>query len=210
VTHEEIEREVRTLCAAGDVAGGASVAIRGYGREVFGLLVTQHRTESDADEVFATWSERVLRHLGSFQWDCTLRTWVYTIARHASASYLRDRGVEARRNVPLADSSAPVPEALQAAARTETRPYLRTTAKSKLAEIRDALPPEDRALLVLRLDRGLEWKELARIMLGAEGGLDEDTLRRESQRLRKRFQLLKERLVEAGRRHGLVGEPEEP
>jgi RNA polymerase sigma-70 factor (ECF subfamily) len=59
---------------------------------------------------------------------------------------------------------------------------------------------------VLRLDRGLEWKELARVMLGAEAGLDEEVLRREAQRLRKRYQLLKEKLVEAGRRHGLVGD----
>jgi RNA polymerase sigma-70 factor (ECF subfamily) len=195
VTHEEIEREVRGLCQQGDPVGGAAAAIRGYGREVFGLLVTQHRTETDADEVFAVWSERVLRHLGAFQWDCSLRTWVYTIARNASYSYTRDRGVEARRNVSLGD------DALAAGARTETRPYLRTTAK-----IRDALPPEDRALLVLRLDRGLEWKELARVMLGAEAGLDEEVLRREAQRLRKRYQLLKEKLVEAGRRHGLVGD----
>lgn len=203
---EQLEREVRRRCEAGDPAGAAAVAIGAYGREVFGLLVTQHRTEADADEVFAVWSERVLRNLGAFHWDCSLRTWVYTIARNASHSYTRDRGVEARRNVPLADSGAPFAEALHAQARTETLPYLRTTAKNKLAEIRDALPPEDRALLVLRLDRGLEWKELARVMLGAEASLDEAVLRRESQRLRKRYQLLKERLVEAGRRHGLIGD----
>jgi RNA polymerase sigma-70 factor (ECF subfamily) len=204
MTRAEIEREVNERCREGAFADGAAAAIRGYGPEVFGLLLAQHRTESDADEVFAIWSERVLRHLAAFQWECSLRTWLYTLARNASHSYTRDRGVEARRNVPLADSSAPG-GALQAQARTETRPYLRTTAKNKLAEIRDALPPDDRALLVLRLDRGLDWKELARVTLGAEGPLDEGTLRRESARLRKRYQLLKERLVEVGRREGLLG-----
>jgi RNA polymerase sigma-70 factor (ECF subfamily) len=57
----------------------------------------------------------------------------------------------------------------------------------------------------LRVDRGLEWKELARIMLGDEATITGPLLERESRRLRKRFQHVKERLVAAGRRQGLIG-----
>jgi RNA polymerase sigma-70 factor (ECF subfamily) len=87
--------------------------------------------------------------------------------------------------------------------RTQTKPYLRTEAKSKLAELRDSLPPEDRTLLVLRIDKGMEWKDLARVMLGEEADVSDAQLTKESQRLRKRFQLLKDRLVEQGRKEGL-------
>lgn len=203
---EALEREVRRACEAQEIASAASLAVRGYGREVFGLLAAQHPNEADADEVFAVFSERVLRGLPTFQWDCSLRTWLYTIARNTSHTYRRDRGAEARRNAPLLDSSAQ--GALHAQVRTDTKPYLRTTAKDKLEEIRSALPPEDRALLVLRLDRRLDWKEIARILLGAEQPPDEAALKKESQRLRKRYQILKDRLIEVGRRSGLIEDRE--
>jgi hypothetical protein len=60
--------------------------------------------------------------------------------------------------------------------RTQTKPYLRTEAKSKLAELRDSLPDEDRTLLVLRIDKGMEWKDLARVMLGEEAEVSDAQL----------------------------------
>lgn len=81
-------------------------------------------------------------------------------------------------------------------------------ATSKLAEIREALPPEDRMRLVLRLDKGLDWNDVARVMLGEEAPIDEGSLKRAAQRERKRFQILKERLIEEGRRAGLLGSNE--
>jgi RNA polymerase sigma-70 factor (ECF subfamily) len=57
---------------------------------------------------------------------------------------------------------------------------------------------------VLRVDRKLAWNELAEVLHDGEGPLDPSGIKREAARLRKRFQLLKERLVELGRREGLV------
>jgi RNA polymerase sigma-70 factor (ECF subfamily) len=200
---EQIERETRRLCEAGDAAGAAAAAIRGYGPEILGFLVAVHRSDQDADEVFSLWAERVFRGLPGFGWDSSLRTWAYTIARNASSNFVRGRRNRARRE--LAAESAEL-AAVEQQVRTETRPYLRTDAKDKLARIRDALPPEDRALLVLRVDKRLEWKDLARVMLDDDRPVTEADLARESQRLRKRFQILKEKLVEAGRRQGILGD----
>jgi len=200
---EQLEREVRRLCQAGDAAAAATAAVRGYGPEILGFLVAMHRSDQDADEVFALWAERVFRGLPGFGWDASLRTWAYTIARNASANFVRGRRNRARRE--LAAESAEL-LAVEQEVRTETRPYLRTDAKDKLAAIRDALPPEDRALLVLRVDKRLEWRDLARVMLGDDQSVTEADLTRESQRLRKRFQILKEKLIEAGRREGILGD----
>ena len=52
---------------------------------------------------------------------------------------------------------------------------------------------EDRTLLVLRVDRALEWEEVARVTLGVAEP-DATLLKRETERLRKRFQLLKDEL----------------
>lgn len=199
---ERVEREVREACDEGAFPRATEIAIRGYGPEILGFLVAMHRTEQDADEVFSIWCERLLRGLPAFGWEASLRTWVYTVARNASANFVRGRRNRARRE--LAGESDELAAAEQAV-RTETRPYLRTEAKDKLAKIRDALPPEDRALLVLRVDKGLEWKDLARVMLGDDRAATEAELSRESQRLRKRFQILKQKLLEAGRREGILG-----
>ena len=199
----ELESEVRRLCRAGDTASAAAAAVRGYGPEVLGFLVALHRSDQDAGDVFSIWAERVFRGLPGFAWDASLRTWAYTVARNASANFVRGRRNRARRE--LAAESAEL-AAVEQQIRTDTRPYLRTEAKDKLAAIRDALPPDDRALLVLRVDKGLEWKALARIMLGDDEPVTDADLTRESQRLRKRFQLLKEKLVEAGRREGILGD----
>lgn len=202
----DVEREVRRLCEEGSVAAAAVAAIRAYGPEILGFLIAQHRSEQDANEVFSIWSERLFRGLPSFGWNSSLRTWTYTVARNASINFVRDRKVRARREL---DARSGEIAAVEQQVRTGTPMYLRTEAKSKLAAIRDALPPEDRMLLVLRVDKRLEWKDLARVMLGEDGELTEAALAKESQRLRKRFQLLKEKLLEAGKRAGILGEDEQ-
>jgi RNA polymerase sigma-70 factor, ECF subfamily len=201
---EALEREVRHLCEQGEPARAAETAIRGYGPEILGVLTATHRGEEAAEEVFSQWSERLWRGIGGFTWSCSLRTWAYTLARNASISFQRHERYRERLHPPMPDSELLSQVALQV--RTQTKPYLRTEAKSKLAELRDSLPDEDRTLLVLRIDKGMEWKDLARVMLGEEADVSAAQLTKESQRLRKRFQLLKERLIEQGRREGLLPE----
>lgn len=197
----EAEREVRRLCEAGDFSGAASATIRIHGPEILGFLVSYHRSDTDGDDVFSLWSERVLRGLPGFGWGSSLRTWAYAIARNASANFARGRRARGRH-----EELAVTAEILAVAhqARTETPMHRRTEARDKLAAIRDALPPEDHMLLVLRLDKRMEWKDVSSVMLGQED-VSDAVLARESQRLRKRFQLLKERLVEAGKQAGILG-----
>ena len=193
--NEMVERDVRALCDAGDHAGAATAALRGYGPELYSFLAAIHR--DDADDVFADVSARIWRGLPAFGWQSSLRTWAYVIARNASLT----ARVKAKREVALDDAS----EAHQLAVevRTATKSYLRTEAKTKFAAIRAELPLEDQELLILRVDRNLDWKELAQTL--AEGELDDAALKREAARLRKRFSVLKEKLLEAGRAAGLVG-----
>lgn len=44
------------------------------------------------------------------------------------------------------------------AVRTRTAEYLRTEVKDRIAKLRDSLDPEDRTLLILRVDRKLGWR----------------------------------------------------
>jgi RNA polymerase sigma-70 factor (ECF subfamily) len=198
---DALEREVRRKCEAGDVEGAATEALRGYGPEVYSLLCALHRSEDDAADVFSVFSENLWRGLPSFGWQCTLRTWAYTIARNASHRFLR--GVRRdRKGVGLSEASAA--ERLAVQVRTHTRTWMRTETKDRFAQLRESLPAEDQMLLVLRVDRGLEWTELARVLSDQPPDDDDEALKREAARLRKRFQLLKEKLVEMARREGLL------
>jgi RNA polymerase sigma-70 factor (ECF subfamily) len=191
-----LESDVRAKSRRGDVDGATAAALKGYGPELFGFLCALERDEDNASDAFAQLSEDVWRGLAAFGWDCSLRTWMYTLARNASHRLHRNKK---RTQVPL--SQAPELAALAEKVRTRTMTFMRSESKDKFARIRATLAPEDEALLVLRVDRQLDWNELARVL---SGELDDDALKRESARLRKRFQLLKEKLLELGRQEGLV------
>jgi RNA polymerase sigma-70 factor (ECF subfamily) len=197
-----IEDVIRARVAEGDLAAAATEALRAYGGELRAYLLATHRNAEDADEVFALVCERVWRGIAGFGFESSVRTWTYAIARNASSNYRRDARVRGRRVTRL-DTSDEL-SALIDHARSETRPYLRTEAKDKLAAIRASLDDDDRDLLVLRVDRGLEWKDLARAM--SDAPLSDEEAKRAAQRLRKRFQLLKQRLVDLGKREGLIGD----
>ena len=93
-------------------------------------------------------------------------------------------------------------QALVAHTRSQTQPWLRTNVKDRWRALRESLDEDDRSLLLLRVDRKLEWKDIARVMLGDES--DEAALLRETERLKKRFQLLKEDLRRRAREVGLI------
>src|SRR5262249_20841075 len=122
--------------------------------------------------------------------------------RRASLRHRRDEGRRAKRQTPL--ESTMVAE-IEQRVRSETLSFLRTERRSRFAELRDALPPDDQALLVLRVDRKLAWNDLALAMHEDEATpLSGEALKREAARLRKRFQIIKDRLLEMGQREGLV------
>lgn len=194
----ELERNVRARADAGDHAAAATMAIKGYGPEIYGFLVAMHRNDDEAGDVFSQFSENLWKGLPKFAWQCTLRAWAYTIARNAS--YRFKKNAKRRGEVALSEGVEKIAEQV----RTQTRSWLKTEQKDRFAALRDTLPPEDQTLLILRVDRGLAWEELARIMLGEEEAASEEDLKKESARLRKRFQLVKEKLVEMGKRAGLI------
>jgi len=195
--NESVEREVRALCETGAHDRAAATFLRGYGPELYSFLAALHHSEADASDVFADVSARLWRGLPQFAWRSSLRTWAYKIARNASHDFRNRR----RDDVPL-DEASEVGRVVQDV-RTATQPYLRTDFKDKFAALRASLPVEDQELLILRIDRELDWKDLAQAL--ADEPLDDAGLVREAARLRKRFQALKAKLLELGRREGLVG-----
>jgi RNA polymerase sigma-70 factor (ECF subfamily) len=199
----QLEIEVRALCDQGDHARAATRLLQGYGPEVFGFLVAVHRSEADASDAFSDLAVAVWRGLPRFAWQSSVRTWTYAIARNVSRTGKRDA---ARRNRRAAGAGEATLESVVQQVRTGTAAFLRTDKRTRLEELRDSLPEEDRMLLVLRIDRGLAWNDLARVLHeGAPGApLDDAEIAREAARLRKRFQLVKDGLREKAKKEGLL------
>lgn len=194
-TMGSVEATIRALWDGGELRSAATEAIETYGPEVLGWLTTSTGDPSEADEAFGAACEDLWRGLGGFRWECSVRAWFYTLARHA---LIRGRKRAAER--PERRQALESVE-VAALARSRTAPWLRTEVKDVFQRLREELSEEERELLVLRVDRNLAWEEIA-IILGDGGASVAAT----SARLRKRFQAIKHKLRERARSKGLLGE----
>ncbi|HEX4511905.1 MAG TPA: sigma-70 family RNA polymerase sigma factor [Polyangiaceae bacterium] len=196
----EVERAVRAQCEKAEFAAAIDEAIRGYGPEIFGFLIATHANEADASDVFSDVCLALVRSLPEFSWQSSLRTWMYAVARNASHRFRRDASRRVGSRGRVGESAL---EDVANKVRTATIGFLRTQTRTKLEQLRDALAPEERELIVMRIDRGLSWDEIALAFHDDDTPSDAAAITRESQRLRKRFQLVKERLREMAKDAGL-------
>lgn len=201
---DKLEQALKLHFDAGDYSAVATSALRGYGPQLFGLLVALHHDEVEASDVFAEFSENLWCGLPRFQWNCSFRTWAYTLLRNASFQYKRKARQLAVRQVPL--SVVTELSGIAAEIRSSTSPHFRTDIRDGFVQLRQSLPKEEQLLLILRVDKKLAWDDIVRVMHGGEPE-SADVAKREAARLRKRFQLLKERIVEEARRKGLLPMP---
>jgi RNA polymerase sigma-70 factor (ECF subfamily) len=193
----DAEAEIEVLIRARTFDRAATRALEVYGAELYGFLVSLVGHEPDAQEVFAQVGEDVWTGLPSFAFRCSMRTWLYVLARHAAARFRRSPWNHRGRRT--GDSRL---DDFLRETRSRTQPWLRTDVKDRFRALRESLDQDDRALLILRVDRGLSWKDVARVTLGDD--VDDAALAREETRLTKRFQLLKEELRRRAKEAGLI------
>jgi RNA polymerase sigma-70 factor (ECF subfamily) len=195
---EEIEGGIRRLCETRKYDLAATRAIEVYGSEIWRFIVGRIQNEADARDVFSMFCEDLWMGLPEFAWRCTLRGWAYTLARHSELRYVASPQRRRERNVTLSDAYA------WACTRTSTPAYERTDVKQRFRKIRSRLGEEDQLILVLRVDRALEWRDIAHVLAAPEIPLAPAELRRQEARIRKRFQLIKERLRRWAADEGLL------
>jgi len=191
----QLDAEARCLEALdrGDHAGAATLVVREYGPQLLGYLCSVLRSEADAGEVFSMFSEDLWRGLPGFRRECPVRVWCYRLAWHAAARFLRDPYRGRGRRLETTELSRLVDEVRSSVflGRDQAR-------QATLDRLREGLSADERTLLVLRVDRGLAWGEVA-LVLGDERGVPV-----EESALRKRFERLKEKLAERARLEGLL------
>jgi RNA polymerase sigma-70 factor (ECF subfamily) len=199
------EKGISEAHAAGNLEAAASLALEAYGDEILSFLGARLRSRSDADEVFSMFVEDLWTGLPKFSFRCSMRTWAYTLARNASVRYATAPQRRAARNVAL--SSPGCLSKVVDRVRSATHVYQQTNVKDRLRVLREQLDPEDQMLLVLRIDRGMAWNDLALAMTG-NADLDDEAVKREASRLRKAFERVKAELKRRAQREGLF-DPQE-
>jgi len=180
------------LLSAGDHRGAAEVILRDHGPGVMGYLLSVLRNESDAGDVFSQWSLDLWRGLPGFRGDCPVRVWAYRLAWHAAARHLRDPFRQRGRHLETNEISRLADEV-----RSSVLLGRREARQRGIERLRDELTPEERALLVLRLDRDLSWREVAQVLAAEGEAVDEAALR-------KRFERIKAKLAQRAKEEGLL------
>lgn len=196
------EEPIRSAWEQGDLRKTMTLIVEAYGLETLAYLraVTQ---PSVADDVYGQAVLDLWEGLKDFRWQCSARTYLFSVARNALARHHKLAGRARRRE----DAFARVQWLLEMVAsdtRTKTPPHLRSEIKQRVRQLRESLPEDEQTLLILRIDRRLSYRELVRVMGEADAELDDEALARAAARVRKRFQVAKNKLRELMRDDGLL------
>lgn len=196
---ERGELQIRRHHEARSLTEAVTLGLELYGDEIFGYLAALERSGCEAEEVFAAFAEALWSSLPRFRWDSSFRTWAYAIARYTLMQHRRRARTAALRSPPGDLRLEEIAERV----RSSTAPHLRSSLQLRLEQLRAELDEDDHALLILRIDRQLSWREIAEIMRPRDQPFaDEDAARRAAAALRKRFERLKAQLgsrLRAGR-----------
>jgi RNA polymerase sigma-70 factor (ECF subfamily) len=182
----ETETAIRALLDQGKIDEATTLTLRVYGPGLLGFLASKVGDVSHAREAFSWLAEDLWKGIGQFRAESKVRTWAYAIARNVAHRYL-DRELRKRyAAVPISQISR---QSALAVAMPTSEP-----ADQRAARLRALLTDEDQTLLTLRVDKQMDWKEIALVVLYQDQEPDAEAIDREAARLRKRYQLLKDKL----------------
>ncbi len=185
-----LEEQVTALVAKGDVKEAVTVALRTLGPEVLGYLENVLGDPDDARDVFQRFAEDLWNWLPSFRGG-SLRAACYRIAWHAAIRFKREAWRRRRERMRTTMASRIAASVTSPESRLASRP------QDRLERLRAALEPEDRTLLILRLDRDMSWNEVAEILSTEGEPVDAQTVR-------KRFERVKGKLAKLAKEQGLL------
>ena len=180
----DVEERIREALADGDSHRAASEAIRGFGPQILGYLTRVLGSPDDAADAFSLFSEQLWRGVRRFEGRSSVRVWAYRVAWTAAMRVLDDAWRRRRERLRTSMASRIAAQVLTEASPAEA------AGDEGLRKLRAGLKPEERSLLVLRLDQRLSWKEIAEVMRAEGEVVDEAALRKRFERVKDRIRRL--------------------
>ncbi|WP_232293501.1 RNA polymerase sigma factor [Stigmatella aurantiaca] len=202
IDRERLERDIQELCLRKDTGKAVERALQGYGMEIMRLIASVLHNPEQAKDAFSLFCESLLKGLPGFRWESSFRTWAYRLARNACYQLMH---APSGRELPVTSSAFPEQPQWH---RSDTRPWQRTSVKERFRALRDSLEPEERMLLMLRVDQRLSWTEVARIMWDLDEAPTGAALSRKATALRQHFQRVKTHLRTRAIEQGLIEQEE--
>ncbi|HET8540769.1 MAG TPA: sigma-70 family RNA polymerase sigma factor [Anaeromyxobacter sp.] len=185
-----MDEEALALLARGDRESALKLALRAHGPGVLGYLENVLGDPDDARDVFQRCAEDLWAWLPAYRGG-SLRAAAYRIARHRAARFRREAWRRRRERMRTTMASRIAASIASPESRLATRP------QDRLERLRAALDPDERTLLILRLDRELSWSEVAEVLSEEGHPVDSATVR-------KRFERVKDRLAKLAKEQGLL------
>lgn len=172
---EAIETEIGRLMERRDWNSAVDAAISAYGPEILGYLRSVLRSSALAEEALQAFGLALAKGMPDFKRTCEFRLWAYVVAKNEALRVLKKE-----RKYTALDSAArdqiPAPSVYQ----PET---WERTVKTRIMDcIRARLSADDLEVIVLHVDRGMAWDDIACILSTANAPVKANTL---AQRFRR-------------------------
>ncbi len=155
---EEVDRDLVARTLGGDRDAFEAI-VRNYQRRVYGVALRMTRRHEVADDIAQETFVRAYTKLHRFEQGRPLAPWLTRIAANLSINYLTRA---ARREQPIGDEATS--SGLPAAKSEDTDPQ-RSLLSSEFARALDEavekLPPEQKAVLVLRVHEEMRYDDIA-------------------------------------------------
>jgi RNA polymerase sigma-70 factor (ECF subfamily) len=131
--------------------------VRLYRRDVYRLAYRLTGDPGEADDLAQETFLRAYQAIGGFRGEAALRTWLMRIAGNLGINVIQSARVSRRDLVDVEAAAPPAPPVAESG-------MLEREKMKALGPAIDALPPRQRATLILRVTGGLKFKEIAAAM----------------------------------------------
>lgn len=171
--------ELMRTIASGD-EDGLRVLMERWERPVFGFLVRMLQSEEDARELTSETFYRVYRNAPSYRAEGKFKSWLFRISGNLARSALRRKRI--LRWVGIDEAPEP-----RASPSTQPDDVLEARARAEALEVAvQSLPARQRQAILLRLETGMSYREIADTMHTSVSAV-ETLLHRATTRLKQRM-----------------------
>jgi RNA polymerase sigma-70 factor (ECF subfamily) len=144
--------------------------VRAYQRKVYGVALRMTRRHEVADDIAQETFIRAYRNLGRFELGRPLAPWLTKIATNLAINHLT--GVARREQSLYTEGQPEGPQKTSSSGTTDCDPLSVLESRDRMAALEramDQLSPEHRAVLILKVDEGMRYQEIAETLEISQG-----------------------------------------
>lgn len=165
----EADRDLVLRARAGDQDAFGEI-VRTYQRKVYGVAIRMTRRHEVADDIAQETFIRAYRNLGRFELGRPLAPWLTKIATNLAINHLN--GVARREQSLYTEDQPEGPRKNSSSSVSDCDPLSALESGERMAALERAmqqLSPEHRAVLILKVEEGMRYLEIAEALEISEG-----------------------------------------